>query len=73
MGFFLGRRLYEMARTGRAFFFPARIATVMTRPLGRQEIHYALLLPHPKQDDFNRALWLRSLRGRAVIVTSYDG
>ncbi len=25
----------------------------MTRPLGRQEVHYALL-PHPKQDDFNK-------------------
>ncbi len=44
-GLFLGRRLYEMARTGRAFFFPARIATVMTQPLGRRETHHALL-PH---------------------------
>ena len=42
-GLFLGRRLYEMARTGRAFFFPARIATAMTRALGRQETHHALL------------------------------
>ncbi len=27
----------------------------MTRPLGRQEAHHALL-PHPKQDDFKQEL-----------------
>jgi len=46
------------ARSVRAFFFPSQIATVMTRPLGRQEPHHALL-PHPQQDDFNQELQVR--------------
>ena len=42
-----------MARRVQAFFFSMGIDTVVTRPLGRQETHHALL-PHPEQDDFNK-------------------
>ncbi len=49
----------------RAFFFPSRIATVVTRPLGRQEPHHALL-PHPKQDDFNKIPQLQACIAEAL-------